>query len=197
MKGCFYNSVELDCQLSVMHPEGLQSLWIIRDLIAEMKPELMIELGTAYGGFTAVMLDGAPNAKFYTVDRVPGEQMINRSGGVVTETDCIQWRKAMKRKGVEFLYQDLITEPCGKIENLCSDGRKKFVYMDNGNKPFEVAFYGPHLNPGDVMGVHDWKKEIWPDQPPVKTVLEHHFREHTVNDKLRDRRSLSRFFVRK
>lgn len=197
MKSCKYKSRELDYPVYVMHPEGLESMWIIRDMIEQMQPELMIELGTAYAGFTAVMLDGCPTAKFYTVDRIPGEDMLNRSGGVVTAQMCKLWRNDLRSKGVVFLYQDLITEPCGKVENLCADGRSKLVYMDNGNKPFELAFYGPHLNNGDVMGVHDWKQEIWPHQQPVKSVLEHHFREHTINDKLRDAGSLSRFFVRK
>jgi hypothetical protein len=197
MKSTQYHSTELDYPVYIMHPEGKKSLIIVRDMIAKFSPELMIELGTAYGGFTTLMYDAAPSAEFFTIDRIPGEQMVNRSGGVVTEAMCKIWRNDLRKRGVKFLYQNLISEPCSKVENFCSDGRKKIIYMDNGNKPFELAFYGPHLNSGDIMGVHDWKQEIWPNLQPVKSVLEQHFREHTVNDSLREVKSLSRFFVRK
>jgi cephalosporin hydroxylase len=197
MKSCKYHSNLFNFDVYVMHPEGLKSLLKIRDMITEMQPELMIELGTAYGGFTALMYDACPTAKFYTYDKFRGENILNRAGGVVTKEMCIEWRIALQEKGVIFVIQDILEEPCGSLENLCSDGRRKIMYCDNGNKPFEVAFYGPHLNPGDVMGVHDWKQEIWPHQAPAKSVLKHHFRPHTINDKLREVRSLSRFFVKK
>jgi len=196
MKSCKYKSTAIGCEVYVMHPEGVASLHIIRNMITQLQPELMIELGTAYGGFTAVMLDGCSSAYFYTYDKFAGEKIINRSHHVVTQEMVLTWRKKLKKKGVQFIQKDILIEPCSALESLCADGRRKLLYCDNGNKPFEVAFYGPHLVPGDVLGVHDWKTEIWPDQAPAKPVLEKFFRPHTLNQKLREIKSLSRFFVR-
>lgn len=41
------------------------------------------------------------------------------------------------------------------------------LYCDNGNKPKEVAFYGPILTPGDVLGVHDMTTEIQESDLPA------------------------------
>jgi cephalosporin hydroxylase len=197
MQSCKYKSISIGCDVYVMHPEGVASLCLIRDMITDLQPELMIELGTAYGGFTAVMLDGCESAYFYTYDKFVGEQILNRSRHLVTKEMVIAWRRELKKKGVQFIQKDIIIEPCSALEDLCSDGRRKLLYCDNGNKPYEIAFYGPHLVPGDVMGVHDWDTEVFPDKAPVKSVLENFFRQHSINKKLRSIKSLSRFFVRK
>ena len=34
------------------------------------------------------------------------------------------------------------------------------LLCDNGNKPYEIVTYSPHLVPGDLVAVHDWGTEI-------------------------------------
>ena len=44
-------------------------------------------------------------------------------------------------------------------ETLALPGRK-LVLCDNGNKPTEFKMCAPRLQPGDVIGVHDWIRQL-------------------------------------
>ena len=149
------------------------SIYKITEIVKELQPELIIELGTGYGGMTLLFYDMCPNAEIHTFDnKKMYSSRINR---------------------VNYYNQNIIKHN-NTIINLCSDKRHKLLYCDNGNKIFEVNNYGCYLDIGDVLGVHDWESEIF--YSDVKNLLDGWFDPVEENEWFEENNFSSRFFRR-
>ena len=132
---------------------------LLRDLVKEEAPEIIIELGTCAGGLTLVLHEALPEAWLFSFDICndpDGECVSHASSGFQ------QVSKALYGPRVIFCQANVLKHaPTHQMLELAlaQDGRK-LLLCDNGLKRAEVALYAPRLTKGDVIGVHDWNEEI-------------------------------------
>jgi hypothetical protein len=67
------------------------------------------------------------------------------------------------------------------------------LYCDNGDKELEMERYGLQLLPGDIMGVHDWYREV--DSKKMEPVLSK-FEPMRINRVFKSKGLSTRFFKR-
>ncbi len=141
LRAHYYSLIHLGQHVMVVHEAKV--IPHIHRIVKAFNPELIIELGTSWGGMTLVLHECNTKAELHSYDincpRKPEKSLFNN---------------------VTFHLQDILTEPLPELVNLCKDKRRKFLYCDNGDKIKEVKWYGSQLNIGDMMGIHDFHKEI-------------------------------------
>jgi cephalosporin hydroxylase len=146
-----YRSIFKNQDVVVVHEA--KAIPHIHRIVKGFNPELIIELGTSWGGVTLILHECNIEAELHSYDiecpRKPNRNLFNNN--------------------VNFHLKDILSSPLKEIIDLCSDKRRKILYCDNGNKIKEVQMYGSKLNIGDIMGIHDWDKEISYDD--VKDIL--------------------------
>jgi hypothetical protein len=118
----------------------------IGKLVQKFNPELVLELGFSWGGMTKLFED-------YTKARI---HAYNKRCGRSPNISFFGPR-------VSFHWNDILSKPLPHLVNLCKDSRYKLLYCDNGNKINEIYMYGQYLNIGDMIGAHDYPKEIYHD----------------------------------
>ena len=156
--------------VDVVHePKGIK---LIKNIVAKYKPELILELGTSWGGLTMVLRDAAPEATLYSYDRKTKAR---------TPTRLLR-----AFKNVHVVFCDLLKEPFQPLVDKCKDKRRKVLYCDNGNKIKEVLMYGVHLNVGDLLGIHDWPGEF----NFVHEKLDYHHKERNTPEEVRQLKKL-------
>lgn len=131
--------------IKCVHEDGCYPF--IGKLVQDFDPELVLELGFSWGGMTKVFED-------YTKAEI---HAYNKKCGRSPN------KNIFNKKRVTFHWCDLLENPYEPLVELCKDPRKKLLYCDNGNKIKEVYMYGQHLNVGDMIGAHDYPKEIYHD----------------------------------
>jgi hypothetical protein len=169
---------------------------LLFDLISETAPDLIIEFGTASFGFTLLAHEAAPKATVITYDSIDPMEITARNNGFTTPEEIGRvWKEGLQGQGVFFNQADLMQHD-KQIELLMKDPRRKLFYCDNGNKVMEVDMYAPFLNPGDMLGVHDWPNEINEKMGDVAWVLSH-FDEAPINSSFIAKGCSSRFFIKR
>jgi len=158
----FYESKELkNRSLPIKHNSNELSL--LREALAFYHPELIIELGTLKGGLTLFFHETCPNALVISFDI----ELIHPEFKEILE-DLEHTHPYIPI----IVFQGDIFEPqVSKFIQSAIKNNKchKFLYCDDGNKPLEVQTFSPHLQPRDLLGVHDWNTEIKEeDMLPVK-----------------------------
>ena len=158
-----------------------QGLGTMESVVNNYRPELILELGCGWGGLTYLFHYNCPYAKIYAYDN--GRKISNpKAFGM----------------NVKFSTEDILGRkhdtPLNSLVELCKDPRKKLLYCDNGNKIAEFKMYAPHLNKGDLLGVHDWGTEIW--RHSVEDVLED-FDDHQINKVFEEKDCRTRFFIKR
>lgn len=160
------------CQIEV------ESIEMMKLILAEFKPELVVEFGTLLGGFIKYIAEWHPDIPKYTVDAF----------WIVEQREADYFRS--KNVGVLITGQLFNNEIILPI--LLSLPLRKFLMCDNGFKTQEVMKYAGHLRPGDILGVHDWTSEV--DSSSLLNGCLSVFTPHKMND---EARSDCRFFVKK
>ena len=128
-------------------------------ILDEHPVELIVELGTAWGGFALYLshLATAHGIGFVTFDRVD-----HRTAG--PDRTFGNREAAAADLGDAFVCADVLANPEVVIGAI--RGRRVVLLCDNGDKPREVALFAPELRPGSVLVAHDWGTEIgWEDIP--------------------------------
>jgi hypothetical protein len=172
--------IHIDKESGVKLSHEIEALPIIRGLLLEFQPELMIELGTLKGGFTYQLHKTLPDVELHTYDikHVVAHKRIAH----------------MFNENVSFHIADIQSIPLDELINLCRQPAKKMLYCDNGDKTKELNMYAKHLNSGDLLGCHDWGTEVFFED--VEDVLKNFYR-HKVNKELKDENCMSRFWIRR
>lgn len=149
----------------------------IHRIVKNFNPELIIELGTSWGGVTLILHECNPDAELHSYDiecpRKPNKSLFN--------------------KNVHFHFKDILSEQLEELIMLCWAKERKLLYCDNGNKIKEIQMYAPFLNSGDLLGVHDWNKEI-KYEDVVDVLKDFESVEHEVFEK---NKWSTRFFLKK
>jgi cephalosporin hydroxylase len=165
----------------VHEKEGLP---IIENVVKKYNPELIIELGYGKGGLTYLFHKMCPKINIFAFEKQRTYEQEKR----------FQNNRKRFGKNVKFIKENILTEPSNRLIELCKDKKRKILYCDNGNKVAEFHIYGTHLNSGDLIGVHDWGKEIW--RHSIADIIED-FRGHEINKELRKRNCSTRFFIKR
>lgn len=154
----------------------------IQEQLQKYSPELIIEFGTYYGGFTLYLSDWFPDVPIYSIDLV---YLLSKE-----TASLFRSKKNVSILITQGLFRDELLIPF-----LLSMPMKKFLFIDNGFKEEEVQLYAQRLRPGDLLGIHDWPSEVHFEN--VKHVLDE-FNAHPINKKLSEPGfSETRFFIRK
>lgn len=119
-----------------------QSIPLIQKLVRKVKPQLIVELGTAGAGLTAVFRDAAPTAYI-------------RSFGLCKTPALSDAQFAVFDGRTAFIQADILRQP-DIIINYLQWKNRKVLYCDGGDKTTEVKLFARILAKGDVIGVHDW-----------------------------------------
>lgn len=118
---------------------------LLTGLFEDEVPELILEMGTAFGGLTV----GLWIWGFLNGCRVMSWDIVNNK---VRKVD-----KLMTAIGAEFkLKSCLDPAEIGMIRTLISKSGKTFVLCDGGNKAEEVRTFAPMLKVGDIIAAHDY-----------------------------------------
>ena len=110
-------------------------LWILNRVLNQLKPEFIVEIGTALGG-SALFLSNY--AEVHTFDVNKGMKKTNDK--------------------IHFHHEDCFKS--STLKNLLADKQRKLLYCDGGNKIKEFNTFAKMLNPNDYVLVHDWNAEI-------------------------------------
>ncbi len=113
-------------------------LFIFERTFQELKPDLIIELGTYCGALTHFL---SLHGKVWTIDNLD--------------------RRINKYRNVTYNIGDVFSEEIEReISDLILSHDKVLLFCDNGNKIDEFNKYAKYLKEGDLIFVHDWNDEI-------------------------------------
>jgi len=113
--------------------------YILPEILGEIDPRNILEIGTAVGGLTTFLSDQCPKAEILTVEIL----------------DFYNYRF---REGVTSLIGDVFSEKILEYEipNFVGRDGTSLVLCDGGNKPKEFAYLSHFLKPGDYIAAHDY-----------------------------------------
>lgn len=121
---------------------------LITSVIREHRPEIVIELGTDAGGFSAYLADTVAewDGHVYTFDIARKFNPLLLDGA---------W------PNLTFQQADILNDPI-HVVHLMAQPQRCLLYCDNGHKEEELALYAPVLKPGDMIATHDYGTEVKP-----------------------------------
>lgn len=157
-----------------------KAIWIW-ELVLEHQPfKRFIDIGTWKGNLSLFfyLYSKARSADFYTYD--------------VRNL----WGKFIKEFKIELgfdkhFYQWDVFQHIQEIGNIIKQEGQSIVFCDNGNKPREFNTFAQFLKSGDIIAVHDWMKEIFPEN--IKVPCEK-YNLKEIFTKESDEEGLTRFF---
>jgi 2-polyprenyl-3-methyl-5-hydroxy-6-metoxy-1,4-benzoquinol methylase len=121
---------------------------VIEELIQEVKPEKILEIGTAEGGLTSFInyVGKMSNQKFKMIStdiiERPQYQDIRNEDVTLLVEDIFDWNS-------ETVKNQLVLE-------FLSGPSRKIIFCDGGNKAREFRILSKYLNPGDFILAHDY-----------------------------------------
>ena len=152
-----------------------QNAWTIAmfsNLLTDIPPYRIIELGTGNGGLSILLSLRVPPRHVHTYDLSDF-----RSGRVVD---------SHRKLGIQFHQEDIWTNEPSIADLISQDGRT-WLLCDGGDKTREVETFAQYLKKGDVIGAHDCcpKRDVWRwhevDVPRVEEVARRYHLEPTGN----------------
>jgi cephalosporin hydroxylase len=152
---------QTDMAMKQVHYRGVPTwknvfdLWIVQEIIHEIQPETVVEIGTKFGGTTLWLSD----------------TMKTVASGSVISVDLKRPRIDFP-ENVQFVEGDSIAaETVAQVKRLCGDHRT--MVMADGNHAAEHVFqelmlYGPMVAPGCYFVVEDGIVDVmdWPQYQP-------------------------------
>ncbi len=153
---------------------------ILPEILNQISPDNILEVGTAEGGLTTFLSDQCPNSEILTVE-------------------ILDFYNYNFRKGVTSVVGNIFSD---EILLIVSDFIKRpgvsLVLCDAGNKPKEFAFLANYLKVGDYIAAHDYcfswsvfrskfQNKIW----NYCRITESHIQQICINHNLEDRFKIS------
>ena len=122
----------------------------ISDVIRGHRPERGVELGTASGGFAALLA-----------------ATLTPWSGTVLSVDRVQAPEISRRllstyPNLALLEADVLWDVLPAIRDVISQPNS-FLYTDNGRKMRELELYAPIMGPRALLGTHDYDTEVSAD----------------------------------
>lgn len=137
--------------------------WLDRCFTEHPNLGCCLELGTLYGALSTFFGLSFPG-RVITCD--------------IKDRRAVHSKELHKRLGVHFQKFNVLSATAPKrLLALCRShigyGPKKnlFLFCDNGGKEREFLLFAPHLIPGDVIAVHDYRTEFNPDDLEISDMI--------------------------
>jgi len=109
-----------------------------KEFFKDKQFDTIIEIGTAFGGLTMLLVDLNPFAEIHTFD--------------VTE-----WMK-YRIDGATKHIENVFFEGKEDIVRMILEEKKVLLICDGGDKPREFNVFAPYLKPGDFIMAHDYEE---------------------------------------
>jgi len=167
---------------SILTQQNLYTGNHIKDILLEIKPERILEIGTARGGLTLLMSD------------ILTKNEMNNS--LIKSFDIKQkdHLKSVKRNNVEFYVGNIFNyskeillgeEP---VVNFLSASGRNLIMCDGGNKVKEVKILSRYMNSGDIIMAHDYapNKEVFESEYKDKIWNWMEINDESLQDSMRD-----------
>lgn len=166
--------------LTFIEPSGIGP---IRDVLTAYKPQLIVEMGTFFGGFAKYMAEWFPKVPTFTFD----------AWWLISPEDAKIFRESNVTVVIGNAYKNNLIVPY-----LLQLPVKKFFFADGGCKVTDFKEFAGCLRAGDLLGVHDWTNGKYGEQ--IEPLL-WNFDPHPINKVFDDAPdpyiSDARFFYRK
>lgn len=157
-----------------------KAIWLWEQVLEHQLFKRFIDIGTWKGNlsFYFYLYCLAREADFYTYD------VKNR------------WAQFLYKLKTEMgfdkhFYQLDVFQNIEEIGKLISQNGQTILFCDNGNKPREFNVFARFLKIGDIITVHDWNKEVFPENVK-KPCEEYKLKEVFVKES--DEEGLTRIF---
>jgi hypothetical protein len=172
-----------------------ESFEYIQNAVKLHQPELIIELGSAWYGVTLLLHEASPDTPLYAFDIREYKEYMKGARGSFDIPFMLNLCETAFKRNVIFSVADVLSGEGNRIViELLNRGKRTFLYCDNGKKRREVELYAKYLRAGDILGVHDWGREIDLEMPEVAKALER-FAPHEFNIELKEKGATTRMFV--
>ena len=126
-----------------------QDLWLWEKLLNEYEVKTIIEIGTKHGGLSNYLLC----------------QAIQRKLGFATfDIEPYAANRLATHLGLQnnFMLGNVFGNDCAVVRALLKTCAHPVVLLcDGGDKRMEFDRLVPELQPGDIVGVHDWGMEFF------------------------------------
>lgn len=124
--------------LTFIEPSGIEP---IKNVLKEYNPQLIVEMGTFFGGFAKYLTAWFPNALIYTLD----------AWWLLSPNDAKIFRERNVTVIIGNAYKDNLIVPY-----LLQLPMRKFFFCDGGCKITDFKEFAGCLRAGDLLGIHDW-----------------------------------------
>jgi cephalosporin hydroxylase len=133
---------------------------LIQHVLREMRPRRALELGTAGGGFTALLAETLGEWKGWvtTFDKFPEpgirDRLLAQYQNLIVEDEDV-----LVDGGAPLIRAEL-----EQAIPFAADPTRTpiFLYCDNGHKQRELELYAPLMGPRALLGIHDYGTEVDP-----------------------------------
>ena len=127
-----------------------KSVWLWERVLRSFPFKRIIDLGTWHGGLSLYfyLFCLEREAEFYTFD-VRNKCFGNRLMEITNFYNHFE---------LLDIFQNI-----EKIGSLITKQGLTILFCDNGNKPREFNTFAPYLKKDDIIAVHDWLTEIFPE----------------------------------
>lgn len=158
-ENCFDNNYYVDHNIPTMTYDNLSIeqhynvVVAFTKLIDEVKPDLIVEIGTYKGGLTKMLYDiisesSTPNCKLISYDVLHPDELVNKISNENLNID-FRYKNLFKDD-----YSDLLEN--SELIELITSHNKVIVLCDGGSKISEFNSVSKYLKPNDVIMAHDY-----------------------------------------
>lgn len=154
----------------------------LRDLCAMAEPQVIVELGSRFGGTALALHDAAPEADLFAFDQdfnADGDDIVNYDGNALDGVLGYDNREYFPKRSwfpenVRFIKANFVADiDLVKKTVGLARGERLFLFVDGGHgeKVRDSALYADWLRPGDVMAVNNAHEHTIEE---VEAVIEPH-----------------------
>lgn len=161
------------------------SIYVLENVLNNLKPERIVELGTGWGGITSffAVWAVANNKQLLSIDRrCQLKETSYRLLSYLESNATFYWGNVFGSDLLEYVKKWV-------------NGKKCLIYCDNGNKLKEIETYSPILPIGSIIGCHDYR--LVARDPKSKDILEKENLNPLLSKKqLKDLSSRQQFWIK-
>lgn len=172
-----------DCPVPIYQDEG--ELNRLRELVRQVKPRRVLEIGSLFGGTLWYWMQDAPGSEIVSVDI--GVQSFDYRHEEVENARRFLWPVWERATGCKLTQLRTDSTAPATIAEVAKHGPFDFVFIDGGHSydiaKSDWANYWPMLRAGGLLAMHDI---AYPDNNPVSYAVGAVWREVRGNGKWQD-----------
>jgi hypothetical protein len=131
--------------LTFIEPSGIEP---IKKVLIDYNPQLIVEMGTFFGGFAKYLATWFPHVPTFTFD----------AWWLISPEDAKIFRENNITVVIANAYKNNLIIPY-----LLQLPLRKFFFCDGGCKITDFKEFAGNLRSGDLLGVHDWTNGKYKD----------------------------------